>query len=56
MFKMNLTFDMDVMRHYRWQFIRGVKLTTHLRLVQRSKNGWSCTSTSPIRLHGVVLS
>jgi hypothetical protein len=22
-----------------------VKLTTHLRLVQRSKNGWSCTST-----------
>jgi hypothetical protein len=32
-----------------------VKLTTHLRLVQRSKNGWSCTSTPPIRLHGVVL-
>jgi hypothetical protein len=33
-----------------------VKLTTHLRPVQRSKNGWSCTSTPPIRLHGVVLS
>jgi hypothetical protein len=32
-----------------------VKLTTHLRLVQRSKNVWSCTSTPPIRLHGVVL-
>jgi hypothetical protein len=32
-----------------------VKLTTHLRLVPRSKNGWSCTSTHPIRLHGVVL-
>jgi hypothetical protein len=29
-----------------------VKLTTHLRLVLRSK---SCTSTPPIRLHGVVL-
>jgi len=22
-----------------------VKLTAHLRLVPRSKNGWSCTST-----------
>jgi hypothetical protein len=22
----------------------------------RSKNGWSCTSTPPVRLHGVVLS
>jgi hypothetical protein len=32
-----------------------VKLTAHLRLVSRSKNGWSCTSTPPIRLHGVVL-
>jgi len=32
-----------------------VKLTTHLRLVQRSKNGWRCTSTPPMRLHGVVL-
>jgi hypothetical protein len=32
-----------------------VKLTTHLCLVPRSKNGWSCTSTLPIRLHGVVL-
>jgi hypothetical protein len=35
-------------------FIRGVKLTTHLRLVSRSNNGWSCTSTPPMRLHGVV--
>jgi hypothetical protein len=26
------------------------------RLVPRSKNGWSCNSTPPIRLHGVVLS
>jgi hypothetical protein len=26
-----------------------VKLTTHLRLVQRSKNGWSYTSTPPVR-------
>jgi len=34
----------------------GVKLTTHLRLVPRSKNGWSCAPTPPIRLHGVVLS
>jgi hypothetical protein len=32
-----------------------VKLTTHLRLVPRSKDGWSCTSTPSIRLHGVVL-
>jgi hypothetical protein len=32
-----------------------VKLTTHLRLVPRSKKGWSSTSTPPIRLHGVVL-
>jgi hypothetical protein len=29
---------------------------THLRLVPRSKNEWSYTSTPPIRLHGVVLS
>jgi hypothetical protein len=35
---------------------RGVKLITHLYLVQRSKNEWSYTSTPPIRLHGVVLS
>jgi hypothetical protein len=35
---------------------RGVKLTSHLHLVQRSKNEWSYTSTPPIRLHGVVLS
>jgi hypothetical protein len=33
---------------------RGVKLTTHLHLVQRSKNTWSYTSTHPICLHGVV--
>jgi hypothetical protein len=32
-----------------------VKLTTHLLLVPRSKNGWSCTSTPSICLHGVVL-
>jgi hypothetical protein len=31
-------------------------LTTHLHVVLRSKNGWSYASTSPIRLHGVVLS
>jgi hypothetical protein len=30
----------------------GVKLTTHIHLVPRSKNAWSYTST-PIRLHGV---
>jgi len=24
--------------------------------VPRSKNGWSCAPTPPIRLHGVVLS
>jgi hypothetical protein len=35
---------------------RGVKLTTHLHLVPRSKNEWSYTSTPPILLHGVVLS
>jgi hypothetical protein len=34
---------------------RGVKLTTHLHLVPRSKKELSCTSTTPIRLHGVVL-
>jgi hypothetical protein len=34
---------------------RGVKLTTHLHLVPRSKNEWSYTSTPQIRLHGVVL-
>jgi hypothetical protein len=33
----------------------GVKLTTHLHLVPRSKNVWSYTSTPPICLHGVVL-
>jgi hypothetical protein len=32
-----------------------VKLTIHLRIVLRSKNGWSCTSTPPIRLNGAVL-
>jgi hypothetical protein len=35
---------------------RDVKLTTHLHLVQRSKNEWSYTSTPPLHLHGVVLS
>jgi hypothetical protein len=34
----------------------GVKLTTHLYLMSRSKNAWSYTSTPPLRLHGVVLS
>jgi hypothetical protein len=34
----------------------GVKLTTHLHLVPRSKNAWSYTSTPPIRLNGVMLS
>jgi hypothetical protein len=32
-----------------------VKLATHLRLVPRSRDGWSCTSTPPMRLHDVVL-
>jgi len=35
---------------------RGTKLTTHLHLVARSKNEWSCTFTPSVRLHGVVLS
>jgi hypothetical protein len=35
---------------------RGVKLTTHLHLVPRSKNAWSYTSAPPIRFRGVVLS
>jgi hypothetical protein len=35
---------------------RGVKLTTHLHLLLRSKNEWSYSSTPPIRLHGVMLS
>jgi hypothetical protein len=35
---------------------RGVKLTTQLHLVPRSKNEWSYTFTPPIRFHGVVLS
>jgi hypothetical protein len=34
---------------------RGVKLTTHLLLVPRSKNEWSYTSTPPVHLHCVVL-
>jgi hypothetical protein len=42
---------------FRWgKSERGVKLTTDLHLVPRSKNAWSCTSTLPIRLHGVMLS
>jgi hypothetical protein len=39
-----------------WRNGRGVKLTTHLHLVLRSKNAWSYTSAPPLRLHGVVLS
>jgi hypothetical protein len=37
-------------------FAWGVKLTTHLHLVPRSENEWSCTSTSPVPLHDVVRS
>jgi hypothetical protein len=33
-----------------------MKLTTHLCLVPRPKNGRSYTSTPPIHLHGVVIS
>jgi len=33
-----------------------VNVTTHHHLVPRSKNEWSYTSTSPILLHGIVLS
>jgi hypothetical protein len=32
-----------------------VELTTHLCLVSRLRNACSCTSTSPIRLHSLVL-
>jgi hypothetical protein len=32
-----------------------VKLTTHLHVVQRSKNEWRYTSTPSIHLHGMVL-
>jgi hypothetical protein len=35
---------------------QGMKLTTHLHLVLRSKNVWRYTSTPPIHLHGMVLS
>jgi hypothetical protein len=32
--------------HFPWRYGgRGVKLTTHLHLVPRSKNAWSCNST-----------
>jgi hypothetical protein len=34
---------------------QGVKLTTHLLLVPRSKNEWSYTSILPIHLHGMVI-
>jgi hypothetical protein len=34
----------------------GVKLTTHLHLLPKSKKEWSCISTPPIHLHGVMLS
>jgi hypothetical protein len=30
--------------------------TDHLHIVPRSKNEWICTSTLPIRVHGMVLS
>jgi hypothetical protein len=33
----------------------GLKLTSHLHVVPRSKNEWSYISTPPIRLHGVAL-
>jgi hypothetical protein len=33
----------------------GRETSHHLRLVPRSKNAWSYTSTPPILLHGVVL-
>jgi hypothetical protein len=33
---------------------RGVRPTTHLHLVPRSKNAWSYTSTPKIGLHGMV--
>jgi hypothetical protein len=36
--------------------LEGVKLTTHLQLVPRSKSAWGYSFTTPIRLHGVVLS
>jgi hypothetical protein len=41
----------------RWSYQGGwsIKLTTHRRIVLRSKNAWSYTSTPSIRLHGVVL-
>jgi len=32
-----------------------LKLTTCLHLVPGSKDTWSCTSTPPVHLHGVVL-
>jgi hypothetical protein len=34
----------------------GVKLTTHIHLVARSKNEWSYTSTPSVCLHGMLLS
>jgi len=38
------------------QSSQGIKLTTHLHLVPRSKNVQSYTSTPPLQIHGVVLS
>jgi hypothetical protein len=35
---------------------KGMKLTTHLHLLPRSKNAWSYASTPAIRFHNVVLS
>jgi hypothetical protein len=40
-----------------WEYSgQGVKLTTRLHLLPRSKNEWSYISTSPLRLRDVVLS
>jgi hypothetical protein len=35
---------------------RGVKLSTHLRLMPNSKNALSYTSSPSMRIHGVLLS
>jgi hypothetical protein len=36
--------------------VRIPRCITHIHLVLRSKNVWSCNSTPSIRLHGMVLS
>jgi hypothetical protein len=44
-------------RGFPWkQSSQGVKLTTHLHLVLRAKNGWSYTFTPQIHHHGMELS